>query len=159
MNILDFYYFISMFLSEKETNNFFASKTDVKFLSITNFNAFFIKEEMLCEKIPSNFHRPDRQRKILHLHRFDCFTGEDRAAIAMEGTCTFGVHDTLLVGLDDRHALIFDSSPGPRLGWFSKPGCLSTSTTAELIPCPKIWTAIRLPVSRTFGSAVPAAMP
>ena len=189
MNILDFYYFISMFLSEKEINNSFASKTDVKFLSITNFNAFFIREEMLCEKIPSNFHRPDRitrylttrylsvvtvdpasgrtrelpfsqkadaitvtdttpwlyychldtdgQRKILHLHRFDCFTGEDRAAIAMEGTCTFGVHDTLLVGLDDRHALIFDSSPGPRLGWFFQTRLLVDFDDGRTYPVPE----------------------
>jgi len=59
------------------------------------------------------------------------------AVIAMEGTCTFGVHDTLLVGLDDRHALIFDSSPGPRLGWFFQTRLLVDFDDGRTYPVPE----------------------
>ena len=75
--------------------------------------------------------------KNLHIYCFDCLTGEDRTAIVIEGTCTFGVLDTLLVGLDDRHALIFDSSPGPRLGWFFQTRLLVDFDDGRTYPVPE----------------------
>jgi len=136
----DYFFFIKSQLNKK-----------MKYTGIISFHIPFQKaDELLFRLAPDFFSQSDsgsilycgnitqeNGRNVLFLRQIDCKHLIEKKVIEFEKCCSLLCSDVLLLGLDDRHVLVFDSSPQPRFGWFFQTRLLVDFADGRTYPVPE----------------------